>query len=468
LLDRFHELENQEIFFASPKDLNDPLEGFKDIIWRCDKILWSNLLKHYLLCLTHAVMVALISGPDHKFPQDESFVFSNEATLPTREFKELYRKICETFFRHEDAAVLPASLAARNSPVRRDELVAYLRALHLHALNAVLQGFEESGGMPIRPPDDPFRAASAGRIPCGAMVHAQSGLELEHPDNPGIAEAISGWAEVVAIQQSLSLEYSGISLKNGPAWQTIISEFPRRHVSQLEQLLYSDWYTACFVEDPTQAAMWGSYGDGHKGICLKFRAHQDSNGAPAIKLNQIHGMRSGKGGPAPIYGEVGHPFCKVEYKPRFVEIDFFRSLGRLTRPMLRYWFQDSAGNISLLVQDIMSESERWRKRYWEQSTTAITTKLTDWEHEKEFRLTLDGSIMDFTDPSSRKLKYRFEDLQGIIFGIKTPTADKLKIMHIVEEKCRKEGRKEFEFHQAFYSRLKGKMEIANLDLLKFT
>src|ERR1035441_10982817 len=83
LLDRFQELERQEIYFASPKELNDPLEGFKDLVWSGDRILWKNLLRHYLLCLTHAVMSALISGPGHTFGEMEALVFANESLLPT-------------------------------------------------------------------------------------------------------------------------------------------------------------------------------------------------------------------------------------------------------------------------------------------------------------------------------------------------------------------------------------------------
>ena len=51
LLDKRKELENQEIYFAPPEDLNDPMEGFKDLFWRGDEIVWRNFLKHYLLCL---------------------------------------------------------------------------------------------------------------------------------------------------------------------------------------------------------------------------------------------------------------------------------------------------------------------------------------------------------------------------------------------------------------------------------
>jgi len=51
LLGGFHELENQEIYFAPARQLNDPLEGYKDLFWRGDEIVWKNFLRHYILCL---------------------------------------------------------------------------------------------------------------------------------------------------------------------------------------------------------------------------------------------------------------------------------------------------------------------------------------------------------------------------------------------------------------------------------
>jgi hypothetical protein len=157
----------------------------------------------------------------------------------------------------------------------------------------------------------------------------------------------------------------------------------------------------------------------------------------------------------------------VEYSQQFVEIDFFRSLGRLTMPMLRHWYRDAMGKPSTSVADILTESESWRRQYWENLMKAITTKLMDWAHEKEFRLTLSSPVTDFTDPSTRKLQYHFSDLQGIIFGINTSKRDKLRIMKIIEEKCRREGVTDFEFHQAHYSRRSGKVGIAKMNLIKF-
>jgi hypothetical protein len=70
--------------------------------------------------------------------------------------------------------------------------------------------------------------------------------------------------------------------------------------------------------------------------------------------------------------------------------------------------------------------------------------------------------------SSGKLKYNFSDLTGIIFGIRTSFEDKIKIMRIVEHKCRAESRGDFEFHQARYSHRKRKIELLPLSMLRLS
>jgi hypothetical protein len=39
LLGVHQELETQTIYFASPEELNDPMEGFKDLFWLGDEVL---------------------------------------------------------------------------------------------------------------------------------------------------------------------------------------------------------------------------------------------------------------------------------------------------------------------------------------------------------------------------------------------------------------------------------------------
>ncbi|WP_152060249.1 DUF2971 domain-containing protein [Aliarcobacter butzleri] len=50
LLDKYKELENQEVFFQSTDKLNDPMEGFMDFIFKGDEVVWKSLITHFVFC----------------------------------------------------------------------------------------------------------------------------------------------------------------------------------------------------------------------------------------------------------------------------------------------------------------------------------------------------------------------------------------------------------------------------------
>jgi hypothetical protein len=164
LLAGYRELERQEIFFASPEKLNDPLDGFKDVFWLGDSVLWTNLFKHYLLCLMHTMVVALISGSESVFPADQTFVFLTEDILKTPQLREIYREICNFFFKGDDYGALPNLLSQRQQ-VRRNELECYLRLIHFRAVYAIYSIFELRGHVPPLPQDDPLRKGGESSPP---------------------------------------------------------------------------------------------------------------------------------------------------------------------------------------------------------------------------------------------------------------------------------------------------------------
>ena len=123
--------------------------------------------------------------------------------------------------------------------------------------------------------------------------------------------------------------------------------------------------------------------------------------------------------------------------------------------------------MSATGKDLVLQTEDWRKQYWKTFHAGVTNKLTDWQHEQEYRITLQSSLVDTSNPVERTLKYRFEDLQGIIFGMNMSAEDRAAIVRIIGAKCAESGRTDFEFYQAYYSRLTGKVEAALWDLVKF-
>jgi hypothetical protein len=64
------------------------------------------------------------------------------------------------------------------------------------------------------------------------------------------------------------------------------------------------------------------------------------------------------------------------------------------------------------------------------------------------------------------LKYRFQDLAGIVFGARTDIEDKLKIMRIIDEKCAKEKRSDSKFFEIRYLHTESRFQLFPLNLLE--
>ena len=51
----------------------------------------------------------------------------------------------------------------------------------------------------------------------------------------------------------------------------------------------------------------------------------------------------------------------------------------------------------------------------------------------------------------------FNDLEGIVFGIRTAYSDKIKIAEIIQEKCKEFNRSAFDFYEMIYDGQNGKL-----------
>jgi hypothetical protein len=462
LLDGFQELKDQHIYFASPSELNDPLEGYKDILWKGDVIAWRNLLRHFLLCLMQAILRTLEHGPEYQVTADTLPVHMIDDDLQP-EVRQLFDTICSRFFADSELALLPEMLAERNSPMPRNELLSLMWPVLFRVLPIVLTTLQPD--QPIHSIDAYFRERGERPLRLKESIAAFNAMATNRADSADIAEAMTYKANSAIAQVIFLREYSGANQQHGTAWNVIASTFPEVYVNALERLLYYDWYTACFVAEPTQAAMWGNYGDNHRGVCLKFRTTGLPSGEAGLILRHPAGLSGTSSGITISYRFDPLELHEVQYAERYPEIEFFRSLGRLTHRQLAFWFRNADGALSGTGMDLLQESEEWREAYWENFHNAVTTKLKDWQHEKEYRVTLQSG-RDLSDRSSRKLQYRFEDLEGVIFGIKTPLQNKVAIARTLQQKCKAAGRKDFELHQAYYSRRSGCIATTPWDLVK--
>lgn len=464
LLGERAELQNRQIYFASPAQLNDPMEGFKDLFWKGDKIVWRNLCKHYVLCLLQTTLVVFISGSEYSPELADNLIFHTESSLPEAPIKGLLAEIYRTCFEDENVNQIIEFLASRSNLIRHEEFTFFIKLLNSRVFPIVLSVLSAHDLMPaIKMPG----INPNNRYVKGTIIQL-SKLDSE-PEAIREDARVAFFIEADQIDQQIRLIYfirQAEEARSG--WWSLCMEFPDQYATRLSKIIYTDWFAACFVSAPNQAAMWGNYADGHKGCCLKFRVEKNDTGVPYLSLSRIIGATAGPRDAQTINGEAVHPFYEVKYVKKFVEIDFFRSIGRIPAGALRRdWYSDEKGNISECADGIFSNEDRWRSHYWKSFESVVTAKLDDWRHEREYRLILISGLFDFLDDDQRTVKYKLDDLVGIIFGVATSLEDKRRIANIVEQLCKDHGRKEFEFSQAYYSARLGRIDIRPLGLVRF-
>lgn len=461
LLDGYHELENQEIYFASPEELNDPMEGFKDIYWCGDHIVWENLLNHYLLCLEHCCALTLIGGDTFKVSEKDIPVLIDIESFPTQMYAKMYSEIFDHVQANSAITDLAFKLSERKNKIRRNELFFHLNLFHWTALEAIFAVYHAHN---LVPTGLKIKSKVNGGLSQTDLVDMLNKSEQKRPEIEFLSETICHALSLLNLQSSMLLRINSQDLKTSDENKLfLLANFTEAFVNRIEKIVYPEWYAACFMSECSNSSLWGHYGDNHRGVCLIFKI-AENDGYKSLQLNQTVGFGSN----GLILGDVTQLFYEVDYEKYFVEIDFFKSLGSLPIPVLmKYWYTSRNGDLSRCAEDIVTDENAWRIRHWQNFMYAVTTKKQDWKFEHEYRMLLNAALLDFSDPNERKIKYRFRDLEGIIFGINTPIKDKLAIIKIINKKCHAEARTDFKFYQAYYSREKGIIAHSELSLLKF-
>lgn len=428
--ERTGELEGQYIYFASPEQLNDPLEGYRELYFSGDKIVWDSLFKYYIRCLALRTVQYLVGRDisDIPFP-----VIQSLKQLPT-EISEKVNKTSDLFLNNNNTMKLIEHLSKSERRVTKHELLIHLRSIHLYAFHLVTKIFADAGLVP--------NDTTILKMTEEECLRSSAGLLAETKNLDGSEYEIAIYA--VDGKQFLK-NYSIYKSGDSSSWHKITLNFADDFIESLRELTHEKWYTACFMDSCSNSSIWGSYGDNHAGICMRFKP-SISNEKESLPFH----MPIGTGSNGDIWGDRSLSFHKVKYEGKSPDLDFFRTIGICSRRELEEnWYSDADGNISTCA-DVLRDEAEWQKNYWDRRQESITTKMPDWINENEYRLILESGFSIFDDGKSRCLKYDFNSLDGIIFGIKTPAEDKYKILEIIEALCDKHQREGFQFYQAYH------------------
>lgn len=457
------ELSKQSIFFAHPESLNDPMEGYREIYWHGDEIAWKNLFRHYLLCLERTCILTLLCNEDQNLTTKDIPIHINMNDFHTAEAKQYFLEIVEKFFKNEYITLLLEAILTRTTPTRRDELTFYLSSVHPLAVELILEKHEELNLIPSRTQKNLYADALIKNLAEANFIDNIEQLIKKNSTHSSPVELIFSIQKNAKSQVNLISRYNNTTQSNASNKHHIIKEFPEDYTKRLADLIYPEWYTACFMSSCENSSVWGHYGDNHKGACLIFESDDDIEGN-FLPLRGINGWGSN----GPSYGNIRFKFEPINYEEGFGEIDFFRSLGRLTYPTLNSTWHTLDGKFSICAEEMNKSEENWRNIYWQQFYRDIKVKSPDWNYENEHRLILCDMMNSHSTTEDRVLTYSFSNLKGIIFGINTCTEDKIEIMRIIDEKCTTHKRQDFKFYQAYYSAQYKCVKHTELSLIKYS
>jgi hypothetical protein len=453
LLDKYNELENQEIYFATQDELNDPMEGFRDIFWKGDEIVWKNFIINYVMSAEHIYKLYSVLNESKRIDETDlldSYQFVKQKLNPQN--RAITNEILQNLFAYNFIKSLPIDLSKRINPIKRNELLHYLQFIHPYVINSINKVYNKNGTFWTLFMDIDIDSFDTITQRVTSIPELMNKIEKENGNNPveNLLTIFGLYGQMNLLQVKKHFDTQDINVNR----LFLMNEFPIQYLKKINAELYPPWFSASFLTNYKNSAIWGHYGNNHKGVCLKFKPTKNDDDL-TLNLETEYGYSSG-----PVIGMRPHVLRKVEYRNKHTEIDFFRSIGRLTKDELNLlWYRAENGALSDCGKHLLENEDEWRENYWNNFYNSLSIKLKEWEYEGEYRLVIHGDLIDYKDKNKRKLKYDFNDLEGIIFGISTSVYDKLRIIKIIDKKCNLYKRERFDFYQAYYSTVKGQLEI---------
>lgn len=227
LLDK-KELEDQYVYFSSPQDLNDPNEGVRSIVWKGDRIVWSNFFGHFLCCIQVYHAALQIEGSERELTNEDIRVTGIVKMPPDQHGYAHIDDFSDTVFRDASVNDLVDSIGAR--PIRYGELVHYLEVIHTYALSTLQRMYIDNYAVL----DDELSTRPPKPLP--RILHRYPARDISAFDT---ARAVAD-----DIKLHVRLEQPAPRTMFEQNAQKFVFDFPKNYLDRLGTLLYPRWYVA--------------------------------------------------------------------------------------------------------------------------------------------------------------------------------------------------------------------------------
>ena len=411
----YKELENLEIYFATPEELNDPMEAYKEIIFQGDIVIWRNLFRHYIACFLDEYMRFHFNQEQKMNDIDAEYkidyltygLFSGSKYM-----QNTFNKISNEFLEYYDEEI---KILSEKNRVCKQELIYYL-----HFFNELI--------------------VSMINIEC--FISLKEEIDYYYTLKMSIKNRFKHM-----IKNVLNIDFFDVKRKDMLSYYNeyinmenlYYIKFTEEYVNGLIKHFYPYEYIASFSDNYDDHTIWSHYTDNQKGICLIYK-------------NDINFILDEKN-----YLLFSNKLHKVRYSNQLMKTNFFKDTYIFEyKEYMNFWKLDTKNNMKSISYKKKKlsyfnhniEYATIFQKYTKKSIDFLTRKLKNWTYENEYRLILLSYWINL-QKQDKLIKYDFNSLDGIIFGIRTPITDKLKIIDIIQKLCKQHNRNHFNFYQAY-------------------
>jgi hypothetical protein len=444
LIHEYNELEKQELVLSSPRYFNDPLEGYQDVFWDGDEVLWENLLRHYLLNLHQAARICALADDDEDLDEYAIEPKLTPDDLSPEDNRREFNSICQSFFEERGFGSISSSLSSLPEPLKRNNLQQILSLIHPSALESVFDRMSPSGLISEWPNVTNSVDAEAVEDMLQDFAAVMDNGNEEQLET--VSSQIGPLQSHTYLQQAVQSGVEQLDLRY-KKYHLLYNSFPGRYIREITNtLIHTNWHTLCFAKECASPPMWATYADEHRGAALMFRADGETDDSwGEITVNG----RTGYGSSGPIFDEITASLHDVDYGSPPPEINFFRFIGTLPIPKLESaWHSTPDGKASQMIEEIMDDQNDWRETLWDHFHSMSMRKLGQWEHEQEVRMVLPDLLG--SEDSHRKVTYDMSQLEGVVFGLRTKLEDRFEVIRILSEKNQEDDSSPVEFYQMVF------------------
>ena len=416
----YKELENQEIYFSSYEDLNDPMEFYQNIVFNGDEVVWHNFFKHYLMSLYLSIQEIIIRANSDisilKFPTILRTNIDHSKHIYHKEyFYKTYRKL-----REEDKYNTIVNQLT-NITITKYQLLNILLLIHLYFTKLVLQHIGIINNIYFKEME---------KLTLNELIHLIGLIKANTLSNTDIL-----------INYNLYFSNLKKYIDDGE-YSFIYYDFPYKYIEHLPSLITYKMGIACFTETYNNSYMWSLYADKNNGIALIYKTYDNYLNLAYSKTNkfepnELHKVQYGK-----KHKKIN--FFKYNYLTFYNSFNQFWNFDSIQQNKSKFYKKNTVED-DVLIDDNIDIYNNFFKLF-DKVLDDFIIKTKEWKNEKEYRIL-------HTDPKERKLQYNFRDLHGIIFGIGTPYESKQKIVKIILDKCKDNNRDitDFHFYQAYFN-----------------